>query len=143
MHLSNPSLSLIRNKRQKVKLTKAKLSQFENNLKIYNKERKRLGEPRIDLNEYIKLVTGRLKSPKEPFKALSVSSGMKYRLQQVDSFNNKYQSINVNSGSTPKIESMVYSGERRLLGIATMHKSNLVPVFDSDDAKDLARMRRG
>lgn len=46
-------------------------------------------------------------------------------------------------GFCPKKEVMVYSGERKLLGIAAMHKSNLVPVFDEDDAKELARMRRG
>lgn len=45
---------------------------------------------------------------------------------------------------TPKIEPMQYTGERKLLGIAAMHKSNLVPVFEEDKnyAKDLARMRR-
>ena len=37
---------------------------------------------------------------------------------------------------------MVYSGERRLIGIGTMHKSNMVPVFEGEDAKDLAKMRR-
>ena len=39
-----------------------------------------------------------------------------------------------------KKESMTYSGERQLLSIATMHKSNLVPVFKEDKnyAKDLA-----
>ena len=46
-------------------------------------------------------------------------------------------------GSTAQKERLVYSGERRLLGIATMHKSNMVPVFDTKDAKDIARMRRG
>jgi hypothetical protein len=35
-----------------------------------------------------------------------------------------------------------YSGERKLLGIATMHKSNMVPVFDEASAKDIAKMRR-
>lgn len=35
-----------------------------------------------------------------------------------------------------------YSGERKLLGIATLHKSNMVPVFDEQDAKDIAKMRR-
>jgi len=41
-------------------------------------------------------------------------------------------------------ESMVYSGERVLLGVATMHKSNMVPVFADrkEDAKDIAAMRR-
>jgi len=43
---------------------------------------------------------------------------------------------------------MQYTGERKLLGIAVMHKSNLVPVFEEETgekgqyAKDLARMRR-
>ena len=46
------------------------------------------------------------------------------------------------SGGTYKKEQLIYSGERRLLGIATMHKSNMVPVFDEEDAKDIARMRR-
>ena len=45
-------------------------------------------------------------------------------------------------GSTAPAERQVYSGERRLLGVAIMHKSNMVPVFDSQDAKDIARMRR-
>ena len=41
-----------------------------------------------------------------------------------------------------KKQPQVYSGERKLLGIATMHKSNMVPVFDEEDAKDIAKMRR-
>ena len=46
-------------------------------------------------------------------------------------------------GSTAPAERQVYSGERKLLGVAIMHKSNMVPVFDSKDAKDIAKMRRG
>tara|TARA_B100000900_G_scaffold305299_1_gene263962 strand:+ start:2139 stop:2516 length:378 start_codon:yes stop_codon:yes gene_type:complete len=46
-------------------------------------------------------------------------------------------------GSTSPKERQIYSGERRLLGVAVMHKSNMVPVFDSQDAKDIAKMRRG
>lgn len=47
-------------------------------------------------------------------------------------------------GSTAQKESQTYSGERRLLGIATMHKSNMVPVFadKKQDAVDIANMRR-
>jgi len=36
----------------------------------------------------------------------------------------------------------VYTGNR-LLGIATMHKSNSVPVFSQEDAIEIATMRRG
>lgn len=46
-------------------------------------------------------------------------------------------------GTFAKPEEKVYSGEMQLLGIATMHKSNMVPVFKKQDAEDIARMRRG
>jgi hypothetical protein len=48
----------------------------------------------------------------------------------------------IEKGIGLKKEPMVYSGERKLLGIGTMHKSNMVPVFSEDDAKDLSTMRR-
>ena len=44
--------------------------------------------------------------------------------------------------SMAKREPQVYNGKRKLLGIATMHKSNMVPVFSKDDAEDIAKMRR-
>jgi hypothetical protein len=37
---------------------------------------------------------------------------------------------------------MQYTGTK-MLGIGTMHKSNAVPVFSDDEAKEMARMRRG
>ncbi len=37
--------------------------------------------------------------------------------------------------------SKVYTGDK-MLGIATMHKSNSVPVFSTEDAVDIAKMRR-
>jgi len=42
------------------------------------------------------------------------------------------------------VEPKEYSGERQLIGIATMHKSNMVPIFadKKQDAIDIARMRR-
>ena len=41
-----------------------------------------------------------------------------------------------------KTEPQQYSGERKLLGIAIMHKSNLVPVFDKESAEEISKMRR-
>lgn len=40
-----------------------------------------------------------------------------------------------------KKQANVYSGDY-IVGIATMHKSNLVPVGKGQDPKDLAKMRR-
>ena len=53
-------------------------------------------------------------------------------------------SLNSRSGTTAKGKPKVYSGERRLLGVATMHKSNMVPVFADkpEEATEIARMRR-
>ena len=42
---------------------------------------------------------------------------------------------------TFKRQSVQYSGTA-MIGIATMHKSNSVPVFSADDAKDISKMRR-
>lgn len=44
-------------------------------------------------------------------------------------------------GSTAPVHK-VYTGTK-ILGIGTMHKSNAVPIFSDDEAKDIARMRRG
>jgi len=44
-------------------------------------------------------------------------------------------------GSTAAI-TKVYTGDK-ILGIATMHKSNAVPVFSDEQAVEISRMRRG
>jgi len=40
-----------------------------------------------------------------------------------------------------KKEVNVYTGTK-MIGIGTLHKSNAVPVFSEDEAKDMASMRR-
>jgi hypothetical protein len=47
--------------------------------------------------------------------------------------------------SSAKPEPNVYNGERKLIGIATMHKSNSVPIFEDNKelATEIAKMRRG
>lgn len=35
-----------------------------------------------------------------------------------------------------------YTGDK-IIGIGTMHKSNAVPIFNDEAAKDISRMRRG
>jgi hypothetical protein len=49
--------------------------------------------------------------------------------------------IHVGTGGGKK-EQMQYSGKRKLLGIGMMHKSNLVPVWDEEGAKEISTMRR-
>lgn len=44
-------------------------------------------------------------------------------------------------GSTAKKKVPQYTGTK-MLGVATMHKSNQVPVFSTEEADDIAHMRR-
>ena len=59
----------------------------------------------------------------------------------------KFESSNSDQFYNPtmaKPEPNIYSGERKLIGIATMHKSNSVPIFEDNKelATEIARMRR-
>ena len=52
-----------------------------------------------------------------------------------------YPSLNTSGGSATKAEPKIYTGDK-VLGIATLHKSNAVPVFNSEEAVDISKMRR-
>ena len=52
------------------------------------------------------------------------------------------QSIDSGVGNATKpIEGKRYTGDK-MLGIGTLHKSNAVPIFTDEEAKDQAKMRR-
>ena len=53
-------------------------------------------------------------------------------------------SLNSGGAVPTKPEPKVYRGKRRLLGVATMHKSNMVPVFadNPEEAVEIAKMRQ-
>ena len=51
-------------------------------------------------------------------------------------------SVTSGISSTEKRDSIKYTGTL-IKGIATMHKSNAVPVIDEEQMKDISRMRRG
>jgi hypothetical protein len=50
-------------------------------------------------------------------------------------------SLNTFGGSATKASPKVYTGDK-MMGIATLHKSNAVPVFNSQEAVDISKMRR-
>lgn len=47
----------------------------------------------------------------------------------------------VTGAVTTGVKPQVYTGDK-IVGIATMHKSNLVPIFNDEAAKEVAKMRR-
>lgn len=51
-------------------------------------------------------------------------------------------SLDTGASIAPAPPAKVYTGNK-MLGIATLHKSNAVPVFSTEEAIDIAKMRRG
>lgn len=50
-------------------------------------------------------------------------------------------SVTTPGGDTSPLATTKYTGTK-MLGVGVMHKSNAVPIFQEDHAKDLASMRR-
>jgi hypothetical protein len=69
--------------------------------------------------------------------AKSVTSCAPYRRETPN-----YPSLNSHHGTCTKSEGVRYTGTA-MMGIATLHKSNAVPVFSQEDAAEISRMRRG
>ncbi len=55
----------------------------------------------------------------------------------------RYPSLDSGLGTATKpIEGKVYTGTA-MIGIGTLHKSNAVPIFSTDEAVEISKMRRG
>ena len=52
-----------------------------------------------------------------------------------------YESVDSDTINTAPVEKKTYTGTL-VKGIATMHKSNAVPIIDQEQATDVANMRR-
>jgi hypothetical protein len=52
-----------------------------------------------------------------------------------------FPSLNTGNVAATKAEPKVYTGDK-VLGIATLHKSNAVPVFKKEEAVEISSMRR-
>lgn len=119
------------------KLTKKKRAEWEFDWMADNKLRKSQGMTKITFDEYCLNRLGKIKLPKPEFKSLSQSSTHPRYVDRV-----VHPSLGVVGGNTLKREPLKYTGTL-VKGIATMHKSNAVPVIDEEQMKDISRMRRG
>ena len=160
MHLDN-RFSTINTKKRKLKLTKAKMAELEIDWRKHNKHCKQnhMHHFRYDtLETYIDYRFGRASKRPDPrdyrhFTRLHNDTQRNWRAEQDKAHREKYPSLmeeQMKAGTYKsdgegmrKKEPMKYTGDL-IQGIATMHKSNAVPVMKgTDQAKDIARMRRG
>lgn len=141
MHLVGPYLTSTNYRKRKDKVTQVQMAKWQSEYKERCKFNKRLGLPKETFEQYLDVIHGRVKKEHKfvPMKQQADPVMDRIRRQR-----EQYPSA-IGSGaaaSTAKKEPQRYTGERRLLGIAVMHKSNLVPIFDQKDAEEIARMRR-
>ena len=135
MHLIK-GVCTLNTRKPKQKLTKAKQLQLEQEFKEHNKFLKSIQMPKITFEAYVDQVFGKIKKEKKKVDTFLGSVPAAYRA-------NTYPSITgTGLAVCSKQEPQAYSGEQKLLGIATLHKSNMVPVFAKQDAEDIAKMRR-
>ena len=142
MHLAQ-GLSTINTKKRKTKITKARMAELQDNWRKHNKEMKQRGMHDLryeSFYDYLDYCYGRKKVDKSTFRAQTTTTV--YRRDE--DHRERYPSVPmspVDNGSCRKVEPQKYTGTL-IKGIATMHKSNAVPVIDDQHAKDIARMRR-
>ncbi len=159
MHLDN-RFSTINTKKYKAKITKGKLKELELRWREHNRSMKRrhMHHMRYDtLQEYIDYCYGtasKRPDPRDYRHFTKLQPDTNWRVKHDEEHREKYPSMmeqqmkagtfnKTSDDNMRKKEPMKYTGDL-IQGIATMHKSNAVPVMKgTDQAKDIARMRRG
>jgi len=143
MHLAQGLTTTKTSKRKQKKLTPKDIQDYTVAWRAHNKDcRKRyLHSMQFDTVEaYIDYARGNIKvakSNKGNTKVAKINAG---------NTNVAIPSHAASVGNCFKTEPHVYSGDRKLVGIAVMHKSNLVPIFEDEEggarqeATELANM---
>jgi hypothetical protein len=130
MHLHHPSLSMSGKRRGKVKFRNAEEAQRARELEqSWQELLKRQG---VEAEQ--KRQTRAMKAPPLDYK-LSTPVG-RTNTHHIPSRDTGHSGA-VGSKEIPK-----YSGTK-IIGVATLHKSNAVPVFSDEEAVEISRMRRG
>jgi hypothetical protein len=130
MHLEGPWLSTTGKKKSKRKFASAEHARKARELdESWKQIQKKWG---IEAEE--KKRTRALKAP-------SLTGNYSLAIPEGRNTTAHLKSVDTGLGNATLAPAKVYTGTK-VLGIATMHKSNAVPVFSNDQAKDISKMRR-
>lgn len=143
MSLVGPYLTTTNYKKRKAKkLTDNQRLKLEQEWRAYNKRMRQMNchSAQFDtFEQYLSYTRGehQPRTKKKEFKPYTSTEPARRETPYIPSRGNGI-------GNGFKREAHVYSGERQLLGVATMHKSNMVPIFadNKEEAKEIAQMRR-
>ena len=142
MSLVGPYLTTTNYKKRKAKkITDNQRLKLEQDWRAHNKQMRRINchSSQYDtLEEYIAYTRGEYKSKKKPKKSDEYVSPPSANYRSTAHI----PSLGDGVGTAPKKEHPKYTGDL-IVGIATMHKSNAVPVMrGTTQAKDISAMRR-
>jgi len=130
MHLLPPMYSTTGKKKGKKKFASAEHARKARELEeSWNEIQKKWG---IEAEE---------KKRKRALSAPSLSSSYSLSIPEGRNTTAHIKSLNSGLGVATLSPSKVYTGDK-VKGIATMHKSNAVPVFSDEQAVDISKMRR-
>ena len=136
MHLER-GLTTLNTRKRKTKIdSSAYLAEFHE----HNKQARRDNLPQLQfatLDQYVEYRTGSGRKVAKDFKPMQSKVLPTRFIRETP----QHKSLGGISGSTAKASSRAYSGDY-MIGIATLHKSNLVPVGREDDPINYSTMRR-
>ena len=140
MHLVGPYMTTINYRKHKpAKLSEKKLDQLRVEWRQHNKRMRQIHCHNMQFNtfdDYLDYVQGKAKKVKQT-KSVPYEPSKPYQRET-----KQYPSFGDGVGVATKKEATRYTGDL-IVGIATMHKSNAVPVMrGTNEAKDIAKMRR-
>ena len=145
MHMMGHAYDTVYRGRRKVKITKSDHERLEREWLDYNKFAKQNHLQKVTFDEYLTSAFGRNKVQTKPthqtFQELERPKISSYRRDE-GTYYPSADSVQKAPDACSAPERKEYTGDL-LAGIATMHKSNAVPVMKgTDEARDIARMRR-
>jgi len=139
MHLVGPYLTTTNYKKRKTKMTKARVLQLEADHKSHNKFLKSIKLAPISYDEYVDYVHGRSPRTSKPVpQPLKVVSDYRRQVPEIPSLPMNTEGM---QNACARKEPQKYTGTL-IKGIATMHKSNAVPVINDEQAREISSMRR-
>jgi hypothetical protein len=161
MHLCGPELTTTSTKKREVKVTKAQQEEIERGWRERNARLKQMGLPKESLEQYTDWLYGRGKKTKDKSKTAGPvtktafvkerksdtrpSQDSPFKLSPGPRENSQQPIRSLNEWVTGPVSSkpvQVYTGTK-VIGIGTMHKSNMVPIFSDNEAEEISKMRRG
>ena len=129
--------------KKKKPLTANQLKKLEVEWRQYNKRMRQTHCHDMqfqDFNDYVAYTRGEYK-PKAK-KEFTTYAPSKPHVRDTKSYPSRKTSDTIPTGPTPRKEPQQYTGDL-IVGIGTMHKSNMVPIMrGTNEAKDIAKMRR-